>query len=137
MGYIPYGWQTGRYPVSAEVQGDVEGQYTVQAGRSDVITDPAMHADDESARKSRAMYVCKAVNGRNVKSGETTTIPIPRSDEGVHTLLSTLRSDETTVSETNVDELGNVVNDVVYELFEISQEEQDVIEDYLETFRVY
>ena len=137
MDYITYEWQTRRYPVSAEVQGDVEGEYTVQAGRSDVITDAAMHSDDEEARKRRAMYVREAVNGRNVKSGEETTIPIPRSDTGVETLLEALRSDEATVAETDVDELEALVNDVVYEMFGITAEEQDVIEDYLETFRVY
>ncbi|AQL41468.1 restriction endonuclease [Halorientalis sp. IM1011] len=137
MDYITYEWQTRRYPVSAEVQADVGGEYTVQAGRSDVITDAAMYSDDEEARKRRAMYVQEAVNGRNVKSGEETTIPIPRSDAGVETLLEALRSDEATVSETDVDELEALVNDVVYEMFGITPEEQDVIEDYLETFRVY
>jgi hypothetical protein len=137
MEHISYKWQTRRYPVSAEVQGDVEGQHTVQAGRSDVITDTAMYSEDEDARKRRAMYVREAVNGRNVKSGEETTIPIPRSDAGVETLLDALRSDKATVSGTDVDELEGLVNDVVYEMFGITPEEQDVIEDYLETFRVY
>lgn len=115
----------------------MEGKYTVQAGRSDVITDAAMYSDDEEARKRRAMYVQEAVNGRNVKSGEETTIPIPRSDAGVETLLEALRSDEATVAETDVDELEALVNDVVYEMFGITAEEQDVIEEYLEKFRVY
>lgn len=137
MEYITYEWQTRRYPVSAEVQGDVEGDYTVQAGRSDVITDAAMYSDNEDARKRRAMYVQEAVNGRNVKCGDETTIPIPHSDAGVETLLEALRFDEATVSETHVNELEALVNDVVYEMFGITAEEQDVIEDYLETFRVY
>jgi hypothetical protein len=137
MEYITYEWQTRRYPVSAEVQRDVEGEYTVQAGRSDVITDAAMYSDDEDARKRRAIYVREAVNGRNVKNGDETTIPIPRSDDGVETLLGELRSDEKAVSETDIDELEDIVNDVVYEIYGITTEEQDVIEDYLETFRVY
>ena len=72
-----------------------------------------------------------------MKSGETTTIPIPRSDKGVETLLEALCSDETTVTETDLDELEETVNDVVYDMFSITPEEQGVLEGYLETFRVY
>jgi len=137
LDYINYEWQTRRYPVNAEVQGDVDGNFTVQAGRSDTINDPAMYADDRESRKRRAEYVHTAVDGRNVKSGETTTIPIPRSDSGVETLLEALRSDEATVTETNLEELEEKVNEMIYRMFGITAEEQDVIEEYLETFRVY
>ena len=135
--YVTYEWQTRRYPVDAEIQENVDGEFAVQAGRSDEILDAAMHAPEREARKRRAEYVREAVNGRNVKSGETTTIPIPRSDTGVEELLDTLRSDETVVTETEIDELEDRVNDTVYGMFGITPEEQDVIEEYLETFRVY
>lgn len=137
LDYITYEWRTRRYPVSAEVQENVDGEFTVQAGRSDEIIDAAIHADERDDRKRRAMYVREAVNGRNVKSGEKTTIPIPRSNSGVGTLLESLRSDETTVTETNLDELEELVNNVVYGMVGIKPEEQDVIEKYLEEFRVY
>ena len=48
-----------------------------------------------------------------------------------------MRSDEATVAETDSDELERTVNEVVYDLFNITSEEQDVIEEYLATFRVY
>ncbi|NGM70271.1 N-6 DNA methylase [Natronolimnobius sp. AArcel1] len=137
LDYITYEWQTRRYPVNAKVEQDEDGEYTVQAGRSDVITDAAMYSPDEGVRERRATYVREAVSGRNVKSGEMMTIPIPRSDEGVEILLDALRSDEVTVDETNLDELEDMVNDVVYDMYDIKSEEQDVIEEYLETFRVY
>lgn len=130
-------WQTRRYPVSADIQEDVEGDFTVQAGRSDVITDAAMYASGREERKRRAEYVREAVDGRNVKSGETTTIPIPRKDSGVERLLAALRSDRSTVDGTDNDTLEEQVNDIVYDMFGITLEEQDVIEDYLKTFRVY
>ena len=72
-----------------------------------------------------------------MKNGETTTIPIPHGAKGVEMLLKSLRSDEATVAETDPDELEGMVNEVVYDLFSITSEEQDVIEEYLETFRVY
>jgi hypothetical protein len=137
LDYITYEWQTRRYPVNAEVEEDGDSEFTVQAGRSDVITDAAMYAADREMRKRRATYVREAVAGRNVKSGEATTIPIPRGDQDVETLLEALRSDETTVAETDLDELEETVNNVVYNMFGITPEEQAVIEEYLETFRVY
>jgi hypothetical protein len=96
-----------------------------------------MYTADREARKRRARYVRAAVDGRNVQSGEETTIPIPRSDDGVASLMEALRADENVVDETDLDEMEARVNKVVYDLFDISSEQQDVIEDYLETFRVY
>jgi hypothetical protein len=137
LDYITYEWQTRRYPVNAEIQGEVDGQFAVQAGRSDEITDAAMYAEERSARKRRAEYVREAVDGRNVKSGETTTIPIPRTDTGVEALLDTLRADEMRVREADIDALEEQVNQLVYHMFDITPDEQEVIEDYLNTFRVY
>jgi hypothetical protein len=137
LDYITYEWQTRRYPVNAEIRSNEDDEFTVQAGRSDVITDAAMYSDNKDARERRATYVLEAVNGRNVKTGETTTIPIPRSDKGVETLLETLRSDEASLDERNLDGLEDEVNEVVYEMYGITPEEQDVIEEYLETFRIY
>jgi hypothetical protein len=34
LDYITYEWHTGRYPVNAEVQGDMDCMFTIQAGRS-------------------------------------------------------------------------------------------------------
>jgi hypothetical protein len=134
LDYITYEWQTRRYPVSAEVQGDVDGDFTVQAGRSDVINDPAMYSDDREARKRRAEYVHAAVDGRNVKSGEETTIPIPRSDDGVEELLSRLDDDHEEVAATNIEELEGEIDDTVYDLFDLTEDEREVVEDYLEVF---
>ncbi|MFC5133886.1 MULTISPECIES: Eco57I restriction-modification methylase domain-containing protein [Haloferacaceae] len=134
LDYISYEWQTRRYPVSAEVQGDVEDEFTVQAGRSDTISDPAMYSDDREARKKRAEYVRAAVDGRNVKSGEETTIPIPRSDSGVEELLDRLETDRTEVEQTDIEALEAEIDDAVYDLFDLTEEEREVVEDYLEVF---
>ncbi|RYJ13916.1 restriction endonuclease [Halogeometricum borinquense] len=134
LDYITYEWQTRRYPVNAEVQGDVDGEFTVQAGRSDTITDPAMYSDDRDARKRRAQYVHAAVDGRNVKSGEESTIPIPRRDEGVQELLDQLEQDRDSVDETDIESLEAEIDEAVYELFDLNEDEREVIEDYLEIF---
>ena len=132
--YITYEWQTRRYPVSAEVQGDVEGDFSVQAGRSDTINDSAMYSDDREARKTRAEYVRAAVDGRNVKSGEETTIPIPRNDRGVEELLARREEDRDAVEQTDIEEREAEIDDAVYALFDLTEEERKVVEEYLEVF---
>lgn len=130
---IAYEWQTRRYPVSVEIA-ENDGEFTVQAGRSDTITDPAMYTDDREERKRRAEYVRAAVDGRNVKSGEETTIPIPRRDAGVEELLARLEADHEEVRETDIAALEAEIDEAVYDLFDLTDEERDVIEEYLEVF---
>ncbi|AFO56719.1 Eco57I restriction-modification methylase domain-containing protein [Natrinema sp. J7-2] len=134
LDYITYEWQTRRYPVNADVQADVDDNFTVQAGRSDTINDPAMYSDDRDARKRRAEYVHAAVDGRNVKSGEEMTIPIPRSDAGVEELLDRLEADRDEVNQTDIEELEAEIDDAVYDLFDLTADERAVVEDYLEVF---
>jgi hypothetical protein len=132
--YIDYEWQTRRYPVSADVQGDVNDEFTVQAGRTDTIRDPAMYSDDREARKRRAEYVHAAVDGRNVKRGEEMSIPIPRSDAGVEELLTRLEEDRERIAETDIDALEAEIDEAVYDLFDLTPDERAVVEEYLEVF---
>jgi hypothetical protein len=96
-----------------------------------------MYANKRDMRKRRARYVQEAVNGRNVKSGEETTIPIPRSNQGVNNLLGRLNSDQEEFENTDLDQLEDRINDTIYDIYNITPEQQDIIEGYLETFRVY
>ncbi|WP_135805569.1 Eco57I restriction-modification methylase domain-containing protein [Halorussus marinus] len=134
LDYVTYEWQTRRYPVDAEVQGDVDGNFTVQAGRSDTINDPAMYSEDREARKRRAEYVHDAVDGRNVKSGEEMTIPIPRTDGGVVELLDRLEADREDVRQTDIEDLEAQIDDAVYDLFDLTDDEREVVEEYLDVF---
>jgi hypothetical protein len=126
--YIDYEWQTRRYPVDAHIQAQADGMFAVGAGRSDSIKDPRMDSQD------RAKYVHAAVDGRNVKSGEEMSIPIPRRDEDVRALLDALEEDRETVESTDIAELEAEIDQAVYEMFELTEEEREVIEDYLEVF---
>ena len=132
--YITYEWQTRHYPVSAEIEADEDGEFAVGAGRSDSIRDPAMYAEDREDRKRRAEYVHAAVDGRNVKRGEETVVPIPRRDDGVEELLARLSEDCEEVARTNVDTLEAEIDRAVYDLFDLTDEEREVIEEYLRVF---
>jgi predicted DNA binding protein len=93
-----------------------------------------MYSDDHEARKKRAEYVCSAVNGRNAEDGEEMTIPIPQSDDGVEELLNRLEKDRREVEQTDIDELEAEIDEAVYDLFDLTDDEREVIEDYLEVF---
>ena len=127
--YVDYEWQTRRYPVNADYGYDEDAEvWEVTAGRSDTIRDPRMDSEE------RARYVYEAVNGRRVKSGEETSIPIPRTDDGVHELLSALDGDRGRVESTDIDALESEIDEAVYDLFDLDESEREVIEEYLEVF---
>ena len=93
-----------------------------------------MYSDDREMRKRRAEYVHAAVDGRNVKSGEEMTIPIPRSDDGVVELLDRLEADREAVRQTDTEDLEAEIDDAVYDLFDLTDEEREVVADYLDVF---
>jgi len=128
LDYITYEWQTRRYPVNASIEDTGDGGWAVTAGNTDEITDARMESE------TRAQYVHAAVDGMNAKSGEEITIPIPRSDTGVESLLQDLVADQKQVESTNIDELEAEIDEAVYDLFNLSEGERAVVEDYIEDF---
>ena len=126
--YISHTWQSRRYPVNAEFQSIDNGLFSVNAGRTDSITGPQIDSEE------RARYVHAAVDGRNVKSGEEQTIPIPRRDDDVSELLAEWEEDRATVEETDIAELEAEIDEIVYDLFDLTEDEREVIEEYLEVF---
>ncbi|USZ69806.1 N-6 DNA methylase (plasmid) [Halorussus salilacus] len=134
LGYIDYEWQTRRYPVSADIQQLADGRFAVTAGRSDELTHPLMDRGDREENERRAKYVHAAVDGRNMKKGEEQTIPIPKTREGVERLLDALEADRQTVEATSIEELEAEIDEAVYDLFDLTADEREVVEEYLEVF---
>ena len=74
------------------------------------------------------------MDGRNVKSGAETTVPIPRSDSGVAELLDRLDADRKAVARTDIAALEAEIDAAVYDCFELTDEERAVVEEYLDVF---
>ena len=74
------------------------------------------------------------MDGRNVKSGEEMTVPIPRSDDGVVELLDRLEADREEVERTDIEDLEAEIDRAVYDLFALTEDEREVVEDYLDVF---
>lgn len=134
LGYIDYEWQTRRYPVNADIQELADGRFAVTAGRSDEITDPLIDNGDREEQKLRAEYVYAAVDGRSMKSGEVQTIPIPQSRGGVEQVVESLHEDQRKVEETDIADLEADIDEAVYDLFNLTEDDREVVEEYLEVF---
>ena len=114
--------------MSVASEPDEVKRWEVTAGRSDAIRDPRVDSEE------RARYIYEAVDGRKVKSWEETSIPVPRDDDGVRELLGALDDDRREVESTDIESLEAEIDEAVYDLFDLTDEEREVIEEYLEVF---
>lgn len=134
VSYINYTWQTNRNPVDCcikELEGD---RYSVTAGRTDEIVSPVMDRGDKVTRRLRAKYVHNSANGRSVKSGEQTSIPVPESGDGVKQLLKSLEDDKKSLEQRKVEGLESKIDQEVYDLIGLSEKSREILEKYLKVF---
>ena len=62
------------------------------------------------------------------------TVPIPRSDDGVVELVDRLEADRMEVEQTDIEALEAEIDDTVYDLFDLTEDEREVVEEYLDVF---
>lgn len=55
-------------------------------------------------------------------------------DDGVEELLARLEEDRKEVEQTDIKELEAEIDEAVYELFDLTEEEREVVEEYSEVF---
>jgi hypothetical protein len=134
VSYIDYTWQTNRNPVESSIQEIEADHFSVTAGRTDEIVSPVMDTGDEAERGLRARYVHNAVDGRSVKSGEQTSIPVPKSGDSVQRLLNKLEDDRNSLEQRSINELESEIDQEVYDLFDLSEDSQEILEKYLNIF---
>ena len=61
-------------------------------------------------------------------------IPILRSDDGVVELLGRLEADREEIERTDIEDLEAEIDRVVYDLFDLTEHEREVVEEYLDVF---
>ena len=125
--WINYTWQTKRTSVDPTVN-EEEEVITIDAGRTDSIKSPLIN------NNMRATYVKESVNGMNVDSGESVSIPIPVSDAEIENALSELDNDEIAYDKEEISNLEDKIDEAVYSLLELDQEEQQTVMDCLDLF---
>lgn len=84
--------------------------------------------------KLKADYVVAALNGKRAKKDEKLQLLVPKSDTVIEAILKELEEDKATVTSPSVTELEAEINELVYELYGLTEEDIKVIEDFLRRF---
>jgi hypothetical protein len=82
----------------------------------------------------KADYVVAALKGKRAKKDEKLQLLIPKSDAIVEAILKELEEDKAKVMSPSVAELEAEINELVYRLYGLNEEDIKVIEDFLKRF---
>jgi hypothetical protein len=85
--------------------------------------------------QEKAEFVRMALQGQKVKKGEEVEVLVPKSNQAVKDILQEYEDDEQRLEELpTVEELEEEINEIVYDLYGLEEEDVEVIEEFLETF---
>lgn len=103
-----------------------EGGYNVYAGKKE------MSVFTESESKVR--YIVTALKGKSAHKGEKIQILVPKSTGVVEEILKRLEEDRAGTKSPSVAELEEEINDLVYRLYGLNEDDVKVVEDFLRRF---
>jgi len=103
-----------------------EGGYNVYAGKKE------MSVFTES--ESKARYIVTALKGKSAHKGEKIQILVPKSTGVVEEILKRLEEDRAGTKSPSVAELEEEINDLVYRLYGLNEDDVKVVEDFLRRF---
>ena len=118
-----------RHPdMEPSIQTTQDGMFEVEVGKRK--TDSILLDTKEKAR-----FVKKALEGDSASKGDEIEILVPRSNSDVKEILQEYEDDKEKLEEMpSVEELEEDINELVYDLYDLDEEEIEVIEDFLEKF---
>jgi F0F1-type ATP synthase delta subunit len=114
--------------VKIEIKKDLAGESTLVFGKGDELSDPAI----DSEVKMR--YVIEALKGKTIKKGVEVVVRLPRSDAIVNKILEEYEEDKRVLLETPISKLEGEINERVYRLYGLDENDIKVIEEFLERF---
>ena len=82
----------------------------------------------------KADYVVTALKGTRAKKDEKKQVLIPKSDAIVEEILKKLESDKAQIKSPSVAELEDAINELVYTLYGLNENDVVVIDDFLRRF---
>jgi len=82
----------------------------------------------------KANYVVTALKGKSAKKEEKKQLLIPKSDAIVEEILKKLEEDKAKTKSPSVAELEEEINELVYELYGLNEDDVKVIDDFLRRF---
>jgi len=84
--------------------------------------------------KVKANYIVTALKGKSAKKDEKKQLLIPKSDAIVEEVLKKMEDDKARIKSPSVAELEEEINELVYELYGLNEEDVKVIDDFLRRF---
>jgi hypothetical protein len=119
---------SGHPEMEPSIQTTQDGMFEVEVGKRK--TDSILLDTEEKAR-----FVKKALEGDSASKGEEIEILVPRSNSDVKEILQKYEDDKEKLEEMpSVEELEEEINELVYDLYDLDEDEIGVIEDFLEKF---
>jgi len=122
---IKISFNSNHKAVEPVVEKDIDGRgYNIVIGKKPVFVES----------KVKANYVSAALKGERAKKDEKRQILIPKSDAIVEEILKKLEEDKARIKSPSVAELEGEINELVYKLYGLNEEDVKVIEDFLRWF---
>lgn len=119
----------GYYPLNVNRQQDLEGNERIELGKDDVIES---HKIDSDVKQE---YVITAIDGKRFSKEEQIVIPLPRTDTAAQKALEMLQEDKETLEDGQTkEELEEELNALVFDLYGIDDDHQQVIQRFLGRF---
>ncbi|MBN1762658.1 MAG: N-6 DNA methylase [Methanomicrobia archaeon] len=84
--------------------------------------------------KPKADYVVAALKGKRAKKDEKLQLLVPKNDAIIEAILKELEEDKAQTKSPSVTELEAEINELVYKLYGLNDEDIKVIEEFLERF---
>jgi len=109
------------------IQKDITGRsYNITIGKKEkpVFVDSKIKAD----------YVVTSLNGKRAKKDEKLLLLIPKRDFTVEAILRKLEVDKAQTKSPSIAELEADINELVYKLYGLNEEDVKIIEDFLRRF---
>lgn len=111
-----------------KVEKDLEGENTLIFGKDDYLIDPAI--DSEIKLK----YAVEALKGKKARKDKEINLKIPRSDVMVDKIFEIYDKDREELGKISIKELEKEIDDRVYQLYGLDEEDIQIIENFLEKF---
>ena len=112
--------------ISPKIERNLEGnEFIVKIGKEKPII-----VDSEA----KAKYIQIALSGKNVKKNDVIKILVPRGDDIVKEVLKKYEADKKELEDEPISKLEDEINQLVYKLYGLNEDDIKIIEDYLSRF---
>ena len=84
--------------------------------------------------RARADFLITALTGKKVKKGEKCKVLIPKDEHVIHEILQEYKNDKKQLEEFPISRLELEIDELVYELYGLDDNDRTVIEEFLQKF---